>query len=488
MTSGIVLSVRYCKLPNEWSIHCITPVFKSGKKNSVKNYRPISLLCNTSKILEKIIYDKIIGFVSKSISPAQFGALKGRSTIQQLMIFLHYVFNSKAQTDTIYLDIQKAFDSIPHCKLLSKLWSFGITGRLWRWFQCYLSNRTQVVKINNVLSNPLPVLSGVPQGSILGPVLFLIYMNNLSAVTTVSKSLLFVDDTKCFNHVSNTHDTTTLQCDLDSIARWSIQSSLKFNVSKTIHLSFKSKIATTYKLLDDPIITNTTHKDLGIILSTDLSWNHHHEYITSKAYRMLGLLRRTLSKSSNISVKKLLYLSLVRSQITYGSPIWRPFLIKDIKFIEQIQRRATKFILNDFHSVYYNRLIKLQILPLMYMFELYDAMFFIKSLKASSSCFCIKDFVSFAHCNTRSSTTGKLQHIYSCNNYTKNFYFNRLPQIWNSLPPIDLSLSIPVIKTMLYKFLWNHFLLNFQSNNPCTFHFVCPCCSCANSPLTPTYK
>ena len=296
------LSVRYCncKLPNEWSIHCITPVFKSGKKNSVKNYRPISLLCNTSKILEKIIYDKIIGFVSKSISPAQFGALKGRSTIQQLMVFLHYVFNSKAQTDTIYLDIQKAFDSIPHCKLLSKLWSFGITGRLWRWFQCYLSNRTQVVKINNVLSNPLPVLSGVPQGSILGPVLFLIYMNDLSAVTTVSKSLLFVDDTKCFNHVSNTHDTTTLQCDLDSIARWSIQSSLKFNVSKTIHLSFKSKIATTYKLLYDPIITNTTHKDLGIILSTDLSWNHHHEYITSKAYRMLGLLRRTLSKSSNL--------------------------------------------------------------------------------------------------------------------------------------------------------------------------------------------
>ena len=249
------LSVRHCKLPNDWSIRCITPVFKSGNKNSVKNYRPISLLCNTSKILEKIIYDKIIGFVSKSISPAQFGALKGRSTIQQLLVFLHYVANSKVQTDTIYLDIQKAFDSIPHSKLLSKLWSFGITGRLWRWFQCYLSNRTQIVKINNVLSNPLSVLSGVPQGSILGPVLFLIYMNDLPAVTTVSKSLLFVDDTKCFNHVSNTHDSAILQHDLDSIAHWSVQSSLKFNVSKTIHLSFKPEIKTAYKLLDDPIAT-----------------------------------------------------------------------------------------------------------------------------------------------------------------------------------------------------------------------------------------
>lgn len=170
------------------------------------------------------------------------------------------------QTDVIYLDIQKAFDSIPHCKLLTKLWSFGITGRLWRWFRCYLSDRTQVVGINNVLSTPLPVLSGVPQGSILGPVLFLIYMNDLPPVATVSKSLLFVDDTKCFNHVSNIRDTVSLQHDLDSIAHWSIQSSLKFNTSKSVHLSFKSKISTTYKLLDVPVVTNTTHKDLGIIL------------------------------------------------------------------------------------------------------------------------------------------------------------------------------------------------------------------------------
>ena len=128
---------------------------------------------------------------------------------------------------------------------------------------------------------------------------------------------------------------------------------------------------------------------------------------------MLGLLRHTFSKSLSISAKKLLYISLVRSQIIYGSPIWRPFLIKDIKLIEQIQCRATKFILNEFHSDYYNRLVELQFLPIMYMFELYDVMFLVKSLKNPSPCFHITDYISFSHFSTRSLSTNKLQHIHS---------------------------------------------------------------------------
>ena len=147
--------------------------------------------------------------------------------------------------------------------------------------------------------------------------------------------------------------------------------------------------------MDVPVVKNTAHKDLGIILSFDLSWDHHYEHITSKAYRMFGLLPRTFSKFLSISANKLLYISLVRSQLIYGSPTWRPFLIKDIKLIEQIQCRATKFILNNFHSDYYNCPIKLQFLPIMYMFELYDVMFFVKSLKNPSPCFRITNYISF---------------------------------------------------------------------------------------------
>ena len=167
-----LLSLSHSNIPAEWRTHMIIPVFKSGDKSSVCNYRPISLLCSVSKLLEKLIYDKIIHFVSASISSSQFGFRPNHSTTQQLLIFLNSIqdsLNSNCQADVIYLDFKKAFDSVSHNELLTKLWSFGITdGNLWRWLKAYLSHRSQHVKPNHCISDPLPVISGVPQGSILG--------------------------------------------------------------------------------------------------------------------------------------------------------------------------------------------------------------------------------------------------------------------------------------------------------------------------------
>lgn len=148
----------------------IKPVFKSGDRSDIRNYRPISLLSVTSKVLEKLVFTRIVDFVQDQLSLSQFGFLPKCSTLQQLLIFLNTIMLSPT-TDVIYIDFSKAFDSVPHHELLLKLWHIGVTGQVWLWLKTYLSNRLQHVAINSAVSNPLRVISGVPQGSILGPLL-----------------------------------------------------------------------------------------------------------------------------------------------------------------------------------------------------------------------------------------------------------------------------------------------------------------------------
>ena len=256
------LSLRKHVIPLEWCTHTVIPIFKSGDRGSVTNYCPISLLCNTSKVLEKLIYDKVIDHLNKFISPAQFGFLKNRSVIQQLLILFNQVINTNHQTDVIYLDFRKAFDSVPHNQLLLKLSRLGISGNLWLWFKFYLLHRQQCVKINNQFSDFLPVLSGIPQGSILGPLLFLVYINDLPDHVLTSILLLFADDKKCFKTITDTNDSLDLQKDVDNLDGWSINSDLLFSLSKILFMSFKPHLKTSYSIGNNVIPKVTTHIEI----------------------------------------------------------------------------------------------------------------------------------------------------------------------------------------------------------------------------------
>lgn len=204
------VSMSKQSIPYEWKCHSITPIFKSGDKSLVKNYRPISLLCIMSKVLEHLIYSKISKFIitNNILYHHQFSFHQHHSTTQQLLIFLSDIISALndyncSQCDVIYLDFKKAFDSVPHQELLMKLWRAGIMGTLWKWFREYLANRYQHVSINNCKSSTLPVVSGVPQGSILGPFLFFIYINDS---INHSKTFPFADDTKCLQPICSPQD------------------------------------------------------------------------------------------------------------------------------------------------------------------------------------------------------------------------------------------------------------------------------------------
>ena len=220
-------------------------------------------------------------------------------------------------------------------------------------------------------------------------------------------------------------------------------------------------IDATYSLDGSLIQSVTSCKDLSVTVSSDLSCYNN---ITAKAYHQLGLIRRTFNSSISVNAKKLLYISLVRSQLTYCSQIWRPQLIRDIKALEKVQRRATKFVLNDFTSDYKTRLTRLGLLPLMYYFEYLDITFLLTCLKEPDSNFPIFNYIKFSSSNTRSSNCSKLVIHNAKSNLSRHFYFNRV---------IHLNLSLSTLKRNLKHTLWSYFKEHHLTNVHITYYAKC---------------
>ena len=477
-------SMTFSELPTVWKCHKITPVPKSGDLSKINNYRPISLLCILLKVMESILYSNIIDFVRPQLSNYQYGFLSNRSCVQQLLTCHHEIikgYECGKASDMVFLDFKKAFDSVPHDELLYKLWRIGITGSLWRWFRAYLNNRWHYVDYEGYSSTKLAVRSGVPQGSVLGPLLFLIYINDISIPVINSDLYIFADDTKVRKIISQAIDTEQLQEDLHCIDRWCKKWKICINPMKTAHIRFSLRSAESdqvYYVGSCPITSVDTHKDLGITVSASLTWSKHIAKICRRAYTALYTLRRIIPQRSSVGLRRRLYLSNIRSLLIYGSQVWNPHLLQDIKSLEQVQRRATKFILQESKLGYKERLINLDFLPLTMWLELQDILFLIKHMKSPSDNFNIFEYVRFNESASRSSTKKHLVHNYTRTNKARHFYYNRVVRLWNKLPEINLESSVAYTKVYLTKILWNHFLHSFDPDNTCSYHFCCPCSSC----------
>ena len=360
------------EVPDEWRTALITAIFKKGDKSDPSNYRPISLTCIICKVLESIIYDHIVQHMVKNklFSKSQYGFISKRAAALQLLNVLEIwcnILDEDGIIDDINMDFQKAFDTVPHRRLLGKLESYGIQGDTLGWIQAFLTGRKQRVTINGHSSEWTDVKSGVPQGSVIAALLFVIYINDLPE-NIKSHLYLFADDCKFFRQIISSEDTSIMQKDLDMLLEWSNTWLLKFHPGKCVTLRLsrhKLDEKHTYHLGENELENVEEVKDLGIIVDNNLKFQKHISSKVNKANQSWGTIKRTF-KHMNPYIFKKLFCAQVRSHLEYAVQFWSPYLRKDINKIESVQRRATKYIPGFNNLSYQTRLRKLDLPTLAY--------------------------------------------------------------------------------------------------------------------------
>ena len=312
-------SLREGRVPEDWKRANVVPIYKAGDRGKAKNYRPVSLACQLCKLFEKLVRDEMVEHLEANglLRGTQHGFRKGRSCLTNLLSFLDRVteeLDDGGSVDVIYLDFAKAFDKVPHQRLLRKLEGYGVSGRLLAWIRGWLLNRWQRVGVKGFWSRWRRVLSGIPQGSVLGPVLFLVFIDDLEEELR-SEVLKFADDTKIFGRVDSEGASEDLQRDLDRLVQWSEVWQMRFNVDKckVMHLG-KRNAGGSYVMNGGTLREVNEERDLGVRITSDLKATAQCNYVCSKANRVLGMIRRTMVyKSPDILTR--LYKSLVRPQV-----------------------------------------------------------------------------------------------------------------------------------------------------------------------------
>ncbi|KAI8512059.1 hypothetical protein Bbelb_111590 [Branchiostoma belcheri] len=342
-------------VPEAWKEANIAPIYKKGNRLDPANYRPISLTCICSKIMEHIIASSMMSHFDTNniLYDLQHGFRHGRSCETQLLSLIDDLAHNRengTQTDLIIMDFAKAFDKVPHLRLIHKLQFYGITGKALVWIQNFLQGRSQTVVLDGERSDPVPVTSGVPQGTVLGPILFLAYINDLPKYAAHAKVRLFADDCILQMSIKEEDDCKRLQHDIDSICSWEKEWLMAFNPSKCEVMtvpSSRNPITFPYSLHDHVLTKVSTTKYLGVSISSNLTWGRHVDLVTAKANRTLGMLRRCLRISSN-AAKERAYMALVRPSLEYGCSVWDPHTKDQVSRVEMVQRRAARFVCSDY--------------------------------------------------------------------------------------------------------------------------------------------
>ena len=459
------LSIETGYVPKILKIAKVIPIYKNKNPELYTNYRPISLLPSLSKIIEKVVHKRLYHFLNSQhiLYDSQYGFRPKRSTIQaitQLTAHILDTLDNKQHSICVFLDLSKAFDTINHATLLVKLHKYGVRGLALEWFKSYLSNRKQFVKFNNIVSSESDVSCGVPQGSVLGPLLFILYTNDLPCALRDSKCILFADDTTIYMASNNINEIiTSITNDMTLLTDWFRANKLSLNVSKTNYMVFTNTphhIPQFSLYIENKLLNRVENvKFLGIHIDHKLDWGTHIQKCKNKILSGLYALRNVRNLLLHSHMKSLYY-TLIHPHITYGTMLWGSAKKIHLKKIQVLQNKAIRVLTNTKYNESALPLYKLtKILPLndIYQFQLALCMYQLNNKQLSrplQALFTINiDIHSY---NTRHHldphiTKRRTQMI------IKSF-LHKIPEFWYILPrDVKKVKSVCTFKSRMKRFL-----------------------------------
>ena len=363
-------SMQTCDIPKDWKLANVVPIYKSGPKGEPVNYRPISLTSVVVRVMERIVKGKMMQHmrVNRLIRPSQHGFLPKKSTSTNLVTYLDYVtkkLDEGKSMDVLYLDFSKAFDKVPHKRLVQKLRSFNFSKELIAWIANWLKNRKQRVQLNGVYSEWRDVISSVIQGSVLGPILFVIYINDIDNCIGQMEGIIskFADDTKVAKVINDRQSAVEMQQTIGNLENWCKQWGMDFNVKKCCILHLGHQNPKYEYLMNGLVLESVSHqRDLGILISNDCLPGRQCAMAAKKANQILGRINKSFSCKTH-EVMLQIYKVFVRPHLEYAITAWAPWHKKDMEVLEKIQHRATRRM-SDIRGSYEQRLQQLDLTTL----------------------------------------------------------------------------------------------------------------------------
>ena len=430
-------SIDSSKLTDMWKTGHVVPIHKKGSRRKAGNYRPVSLTAIISKILESLVRDEILDHMVKHklFSDDQHGFVPSRSCMTQLLIALDewtLELDKGEPVDAIYLDFRKAFDTVPHQRLLKKIEHYGIKGKLLDWIRAFLVGRKQKVIINGAHSSWAEVTSGIPQGSVLGPLLFVMFINDMPSVVT-NTCKLFADDAKLYGSVKSKENIQSLQSDLQKLEDWCNLWQMGHNTDKchSLHLG-NNNPKHVYTLNGESLVQTSQEKDLGVIIDDGLKFHTHTAKAVAKGFSILAVIKNSFEYIDEVTLP-LLFNSRIRPHLEYGNLIWGPHYRIDQMEIERVQRRATKLVPNLRHLPYEDRLKALKMPSLFYRRRRGDMIQVFKIITGIDNIPAEKLFTFAAESRTRGNCH-KLRKPLAWKKCRQTVFNVRVVNDWNSLP------------------------------------------------------